>query len=226
MKHRLRPTLRTLLPSVLLSVALSLALPALISCSADDTAPLPAYVQGLADLVTDGSGHAATLTTDDGHTLTLTQGINGLHPDTAYRVVAAYVPSADGTQARLASYSPILSLPVRAYRPGFLKTEPLGLTACWRGATHLNLHLAVKGTPGKTHYFGFALTEVLDNADGSRTLCATLYHNADGDPAYVTRDTYLSLPLSSVSKLLQKGRDSIRLSVNTLSGWWQKTFAV
>ncbi len=218
---------RSLLPAVTLSLGLCLALPVLTACGADDEAALPAYVQGLADLVTDGSGHAATLTTDDGRTLTLSRSVTGLRPDTAYRVVAVYVPEAEGSdRVRLANYSPILSLPVVQYRPGFLKTEPLGLTACWRGATHINLYLAVKGTPGKTHYFGFALTEVLDNADGSRTLCATLYHNADGDPAYVTRDTYLSLPLTSVSKLLQTGRDSIRLSVNTLSGWWQKTFAV
>lgn len=192
------------------------------SCSDEDD-PLPAYVEGLADLQTNSSGRATAMVTDEGEKLVLNNEVGGLCADTTYRILAAYVPK--NGSATLNSYARILATEVQKYNPKQVKADPLSVTSCWRGADYINLRLAVKGTAQAVHYFGFHQTGFLRNQDGSATLCALLTHDQNSDPLQYTRETYLSLPLRPLSALLTAGRDSVRLTVKTFDGDFSRTFA-
>lgn len=208
----------------LLDLIRVLPLMLLLCACGKDEAPLPPYVQELADLQTDATGRVEALVTDAGEPLTLANMVSGLRPDTTYRVVAAYVRN--GTAAQLTSYAPILAPRVARYADHDIHTDPLTVTACWRGANYINLRLALRASVQGVHYLGFHETDYLRHADGSRTMCVRLLHNQNGDPLYYTRETYISLPLEPLHSLLQAGRDSLRLTVTTFTGEYVKTFAL
>jgi len=208
------------MPRYLILLLFSLFL--LPSCSDEDD-PLPAYVEGLADLQTNSAGRATDMVTDEGEKLVLKNEVGGLSADTTYRILAVYVPQ--NGSATLNSYARILAPEVQKYNLKQVKSDPLSVTSCWRGAYYINLRLAVKGTAQTTHYFGFHQTDFLRNKDGSATLCALLIHDQNSDPLQYTRETYLSLPLRPLCSLLTAGRDSVRLTVKTFDGDFSRTFA-
>lgn len=192
------------------------------SCS-DEEEPLPAYVEGLADLHTDASGRATIMVTDEGEELYLNNETGGLRADTTYRILAAYALG-NGT-ATLNSYAQILAPEVKKYNSGQVASDPLSVTSCWRGADYINFRLAIKGTAKSVHYFGFHQTGFSRNEDGSATLCTLLIHDQNGDPLQYTRETYLSLPLQPLSSLLTTNRDSIKVIVKMFDGDFSRTFA-
>lgn len=195
----------------------------LLSACSEDEDPLPSYIEGLADLNTNAAGRATSLVTDEGVSLTLSNEVNGLRPDTTYRILAAYLPN--GESATLNSYARILAPEVLKYDDEYVITDPISVTSCWRGTNYINLRLEIKGSANSTHYFGFHQTDFVRNSDGSATLCAVLIHDQNDDPLYYTRETYLSLPLQPLSSLLNAGRDSVRLTVKTFEGDYVRTFA-
>lgn len=203
---------------------LPLLLLSLLNACSDDEEALPPYIQGLADLQTDANGRGTVMVTDEGRTLALSNPATGLHADTTYRIVAAYLP--DGTAVRLQSYSPILATRVGQYAGAYITTDPLDVTACWKGAEYVNFRLALKASATGTHYFGFHQTDYIRYPNGKRTLCALLLHDQNKDPLYYTRETYLSLPLAPLKNLLTPGRDSIRVTAHTFDGTFVKTFAL
>lgn len=195
----------------------------LLSACSEDEEALPPYVQGLAELRTDGAGRGATFVPDDGASLSVANAPTGLKADTTYRILAAYLPDA-GT-VHLTSYAPVLAPEVGKYASGDIVTDPLSVVACWQAGGYVNFRLSLKVSAGKTHYFGFHQTGYVRHADGSRTLEALLIHDQNGDPLYYTREAYLSLPLRPLDGLLQSGRDSVSVSVQTFDGIFMRTFA-
>lgn len=204
------------------NAALLAATLAAAGCAEDDTALAP-YVQTLADVQTDDTGRPAQLLLDNGTERAVCNEAAQLKADTTARAYVLYTEQPDG-EAWLASYATILAPQATVYPAEKIVTDPLTLMACWKSGDYVNLHLAMKGTNGNAHYFGFNREETLTNPDGSRTLCVTLLHDQHDDPAYYTRETYLSLPLRPLAATLREGTDSLRLSVNTFTGIARHTF--
>ncbi len=187
----------------------------LMSCS-DDDAPLPSYQISLAELTADATGRAMRIGLDDGEELPLTQTISGLRPDSTYRIQALY--TTDGQSLTLHQRASVLAPKVVRIAADRVKTDPVGVVACWQGTHYINLRLNIQGTAQAVHYLGFNQTNYVRHANGTRTLCAELIHGQNNDPLYYTRDTYLSLPLRPLQSLLRTRTDSISLTVNTFDG--------
>ncbi len=193
----------------------------LMSCS-DDDAPMPSYQFSLAELTADATGRATRIVLDDGEELPLTQSISGLRSDSTYRIQALY--TTDGQSLTLHQRASVLAPKVVRIAADRVKTDPVGVTACWQGAHYINLRLNIQGTAQAVHYLGFNQTNFVRHANGTRTLCAELVHGQNNDPLYYTRDTYLSLPLRPLQSLLRTRTDSISLTVNTFDGPRTYTF--
>lgn len=194
---------------------LIIALLSLAACNSEEGLQ-PAYRQELADLLTDSQGQVTAMTLDNGQTLALTNRVNGFEPDTMVRVLAAYLPDNDG--ARLAAYSPVEVRHLTAAAETELPTDPVELTACWKGKDYLNLRIKLKGHRHDVHELGFVQTDVAKNANGTQTLYACLLHDQNNDPLWYTQTVFLSLPLSPLYNRFQSGRDSLKIKVNTFKG--------
>ena len=191
-------------------------------CAEEET-PLAPYIQTLAEVQTDGTARPVRLLLDNGTERAVRNEATPLKADTTVRANVLYTEQPDGG-AWLTSYATVLTPQVAAYAAEKVITDPLTLMACWKGGDYINLHLALKGTNGNAHYFGFHREALLTNPDGSRTLCTVLLHDQHGDPPYYTRETYLALPLRPLAQTLRSGRDSLRLSVTTDTGVVRRTF--
>lgn len=193
----------------------------LTACSKEDD-PLPDYVQDLADLQTNGNGQAFRITFDNGRSFSLSNPAGGLKADTTYRVLALYT---QGTESvRLTDFAQILAPEARRYDKQTVRHDAINLMAMWKTPRYINLRFQIKGTHSGTHYFGFKRFDIIENADGSKTLPVRLIHNQNNDPEYYARESYISLPLTNMSGELETGRDSIRMIVNTYKGETQRTY--
>lgn len=192
------------------------------ACSEDEE-PLAPYVQELSDVRTDEFGAAVRLTRDNGQGYEISNRVKGLKPDTTYRALVVFT---QGDQSvHLTGFSPVLAPAPKKYAASQVKLHPLEAMAIWRGADYVNLRLKIKGTTNGVHYFGFHQGETTVNADGSQTMEIRLIHDQNGDPLYVSREAYLSLPLAPLRKQLQVGRDSVCLQIMTFNGRTQHTLA-
>lgn len=194
---------------------LIIALLCLAACNSEES-PQPAFRQELADLQTDSQGQATAITLDNGQTLALTNRVNGFEPDTMLRVLAAYLPDNDG--AHLAAYSPVEVKHLTAPAETELPTDPVELTACWKGKNYLNLRIKLKGHQHEEHELGFVLTEVTKDTNGVQTLHTCLLHNQNNDPLWYTQTVCMSLPLDPLYNRFQSRRDSLKIKVNTFKG--------
>lgn len=195
----------------------------LTACSSEDK-PLDNYVFSLAELSTNSHGVATSITLDTGETRLLSTPLIGLTSDTTYRIQALYVAQGEGIV--LKDYSFVLSPQVKTYSEYSHPYDPLNVTTCWKTANYINFRLAVKSTALGKHYFGFHQTDLVCNSDGSRTMRVHLVHSQNNAPLYYTRDIYLSLPLRSVTSVLQEKQDSLSLSVTTFDGERTYNFAM
>lgn len=193
-------------------------------CS-DDESPLPALQSELLMVRTDGAGRVATLHTDEGEHLLLSNNIQGLRRDTTYRVLATF--RKDGTTLGSATTTqhvwvqqllPIPTAPPLQLKSEEIKRDPVVLLALWHKGDYLNLRFAIPRSVRGQHTIGWALQGVAQYPDGHRRLQLLLYHNAHGDRNDYTEEAYLSCPLRSFSQWLTPGRDSIALSINTPNG--------
>ena len=183
----------------------------------DEEAPLPAYVQDLAEIQTDVQGNALTLTLDQGEVLKVGNQVGGLQPDTVIRVRALYQKT--DQSAWISSLAPVLTPHLAKFKPEVIITDPVSLTACWRGEHYVNLRLGIRCTAEGKHIFGFHETDCIRHDNGTQTLQAILLHDCNKDPQYYTREAFISLPLRPLEGRLQEGRDTLQLSIRTAKGW-------
>ena len=188
----------------------------LLSCEKEEP-PMPAYIQELAEMHTDSEGYARTLTLDQGTVLQIGNKVGGLKADTLYRIRALYQQS--GSTVWLSNFAPVLTPHLTHHSPEVIKTDPVSLTACWRGQHYLNLRLNIRATAEGKHLFGFHEAGLQRYSNGTQTLQAVLLHDQNNDPAYYTREVFLSLPLRPLTEKLQSGRDTLQLSIPSREGW-------
>ena len=100
---------------------------------------------------------------------------------------------------------------------GSLKTDPVALTAIWRGGEYVNLSVSVP-TDGGRHALGFADRGITTLSSGGRLLHITLCHDAQATKPNYPAQAYLSLPLRPYAATMTRGADSIEVTVNTTQG--------
>ena len=195
-----------------------------VACEEDEPMT-PPYRQEIADLPTDARGEAQQVCLDNGTNLKLETTLSGLRPDTLYRVRMLFTEREDG-RIHLTDYVPILAPEVGKYASDKIVCDPLDVVACYKSGPYVNVQLALKGSAGGVHAFGFHQTDYVRHNDGARTLHALLLHHQNNDPLYYTREVFLSLPLRPLSELLLAGRDSIAVHFHTFDGEMVYRFAL
>lgn len=193
-----------------------LALSFVASCGDDDEI-LDNYRFDLCELVTDAQGCLTQLRFDDGRTLTPTKEFNQLAPDSLYRVLAVYVPTAEG-KAEIRQLGAVISpLPLVFERRPVL-TDPVRVLTAWRTPRYFNLRVAISRSTLEKHILGFADEGIEKLNNGKRRLRLRLYHDRNNDPAHYDEETYLSCPTYPYEKRLTRGVDSVTMVVNTPQG--------
>ena len=188
----------------------------LAACSDDDGEPLAADVRTLAEVTTDASGQAATVTPDGGSALRVTNKVSGLVRDSLYRVQALILPDNEGGAA-VRQLAAVLSPFPREVAEDKRRYDPVDVLALWSTGRYVNMRLALR-TATEPHAFTF-VEEGTDNLpDGTRRLRLHLYHDRGGNPEYYTRETYLSCPLFHYADVLRAGTDSVYFTVTTYAG--------
>ena len=183
----------------------------------EDGYVFPSLVTEFVELHTDDTGLGTQFTTDGGSGFAVNTPLQGLRPNTLYRLVLGY-ETTDETRG---------GLPVaRVYTVDYVallqpteepasEDEPTGIDAVWRGADYLNLQLSPK-TQGGTQQWGYRTDSITSTPDGRRTFHLSLYHRQPDDPYSYSTTAYASLPLFQVEKL-QPG-DSLTFTGLTFDG--------
>lgn len=187
------------------------------SCSDDeDGRPLPPYVQTLCELVTDSVGRAAMVRFDDGHECAVKNHIDGLTPDSIYRIQATTLEDSEGVS--LWNAQGVISPLPRLFQLNELKTDPLEVVTAWRTERYVNLRLRATSDSRTPHYLSFADSGVARHPDGRRTKVITLHHDGNGAEAHYTAELVTSCPVYHLTDQLRHGTDSVRLVVHTPKG--------
>lgn len=202
----------------------SILLPAILVCSlfscGEEDVPLNNFQQDLAEVFTDADGKITSLVTDDGTSYSVSNAalMQPLRPDTVYRTSALYVRSAD--KAEIISLTSIVS-PKPIVSDATIKNAPLRVDAVWRGGRYANLLLTIP-TSNKAHKFAFVDRGYQAQAEGHLLQTIELYHDNNGDGDFYERQVYLSCPLYGFGDILQAGRDSVEMRIQTPNGLYTK----
>lgn len=192
----------------------------LAACSEEKV--MPAYREDLAELFTDAGGTAAFLRFDDGRERWVSSRLEGLVPDTLYRVQVLYVD--EGRAAVLQGVRKVLSdFPLKGNGGEDFPSDPLSLKSAWLAPRYLNLQVSVK-TGGGQQRFAFVERGVQEYPDGKKTLTLELCHEQMGDPLYYTKEVTLSCPLYGYAGSLSGGCDSVKLLLPDFGGRQERTF--
>ena len=171
----------------------------------------------MADGYTSSEKKVTRFVTDDGEELTVaTPFTSTLMPkaDTVYRAVFYF--NKTGQQAEVKGLNA-----VGVARPRLidsLKTDPVYLESIWLAKSKRYINLSVYVMLGATddektkQKFGCSRDTLIHNADSTRTLRLTLFHDQNDVPQYYSQRTYLSIPTEDMDA------DSVELTVNTYSG--------
>ena len=114
---------------------------------------------------------------------------------------------------RVSVLSPLSAKDIKA-----MKTDPVRIESMWVGKSkkyaNLSLYLMTGTTDSDSlkQVLGCRRDALVTNADGTRTLRLTLYHNQGGVPEYYSQRVYLSIPIQGMKV------DSIWFTVNTYEG--------
>jgi len=182
---------------------------------------LSAMVAEMGDGYTASDKKVTRFVTDDGAAFSVSNPFSSsLMPkaDTVYRAIFYYVK--DGEKAEVKGLNKVLV--VSPHQVKDMKTDPVRFESAWVGKSKSYLNLSVYLMQGYTedeeavHKIGFRRDSLYQNADGTKTLRLTLYHDQAGMPEYYSQRFYLSVPLQSF------GVDSVWLDVNTYNGWVEK----
>lgn len=215
---------------------------ALLACEneAYDTGdgPLSGMRADFVEALTDADAHMASVETDDGERLFLTDRVTVgwmERPDTVYRALLYYNKvEADGCtyRAEPLGIQQVLVPPVtavEALKDG-LKADPLDFVSSWKSANgkYLNLELGVKtgtvdGSYG-TQTLGLVCLGVDERTDGTRLVRLALYHDQAGVPEYYTTDAYVSIAVSRLPIEPTAG-DEVSIDIETYDGTLTRTFS-
>ena len=187
----------------------------LTSCGEEENYVFPNLVTEMVCLKTDANGYGTHFITDKGQTWYLQEGNqpNKLTPDSVYRVVSRYAPINETDAQAYSFYQTISTLPIPESECGFIHTAPVSIQSIWRSGDYLNMVLQIMVKDQK-HELAFIENGITENADGTKTLTLTLYHDRKNDVEGFDEKYYLSVPLWHYRDKLNKG-DRIVLQLNT-----------
>ena len=186
----------------------------LASCGEEEYV-FPDLITEMVCLKTDANGFGTHFTTDDGHIWHLQKGNqpDSLTADSTYRVVSRYAPLNDTDAQAYSFYKTISSLPKPDSEYDAISTDPVNIQSIWRSGDYLNMVLLIS-VKNQEHELSFIENGILENADGTKTLALTLFHDRKGDIEGFNEKCYLSVPLWHYQGVLNKG-DQIVLNLNT-----------
>lgn len=186
---------------------------------------------------TDNNANIVSIETDDGERMFLTGAINvawAERPDTVYRALLYYnkVEADDGTNnAEPLGISQVLVpqiTPIEEVKDG-IKTDPVTFESSWTSSNgkYLNLGISIKTGSVDGNYdtqtIGLIYNGVETNADGSRNVSLSLYHDQNGVPEYYSVETYVSIAVSRLPIEPADG-DIVTVDINTYDGTITRTF--
>lgn len=174
----------------------------------------------LADAHVNSDKRVDYVDTDEGERLVLSKSASAsfiTKADTTYRV-SFYYKMVDGKAESLAMGRVSVLSPLSAKDIKAMKTDPVRIESMWVGKSkkyaNLSLYLMTGTTDSDSlkQVLGCRRDALVTNADGTRTLRLTLYHNQGGVPEYYSQRVYLSIPIQGMKA------DSIWFTVNTYEG--------
>lgn len=202
----------------------------LLTACGEDEYVYPDLITEMTCLKTDAQGFGVQIITDEGTVWHLKEGNrpDSLTADSTYRVVSRYAPltTADASKAEAAIYSlykVTASIPQTEEKYEEVLTDPVSIQSIWRSGDYLNMILLIK-VKDRTHELSFVENGITLQADGTRTLTLTLYHDRKNDVEGFDEKHYLSVPLWHYDGKLNKG-DQIVFQLNTYKeGMTSRTF--
>ena len=186
---------------------------------------LSAMVAEMGDGFTASDKKVTRFVTDDGEQFYVSNLFSSnLMPkaDTVYRAIFYYVK--DGAKAEVKGLSRVTV--VSPHKIDKMKTDPVRLESVWIGKSKQYLNLSVYLKLGylenedAIQQIGCRRDSLYRNADGTKTLHLTFFHDQAGVPEYYSQRVYVSIPLQSVDA------DSIWLDVNTYDGLTSKRIEI
>lgn len=197
------------------------------TCSKEEEYVYPDVLTEFVCLKTNEEGKGVQLLTDNGKTWQIPEEqrpADDLTPDSIYRVVSKYVPSAETGEADVYTLQSVIApLPKAESEFEEIHTDAVTIQSIWLTGNYLNLILQVMVKDQK-HTFGFIDHGITTNEDGTQTLSLLLYHDRNNDVEGFYRKAYLSVPLWHYQNLLTPG-DSITFRLNTYKeGMTTRTF--
>lgn len=189
------------------------------SCKKDEYV-YPSVLTELVDIKTNSSGKLSYIQSDNGDMYQIMErsGLEGFTPDSTYRALSIFEPGEcnnDVFTAKVYSCQFVISVipsPADKFDKG-IKTDPLDIDRIWNSGNYINMVLDIMAKD-KTHVLNFVDNGITNNADGSKTLDITVYHDQNGDYEAYTKKAYASIPLWPYREVLAEG-DRIIVHINT-----------
>lgn len=199
-----------------LPIYLCLLLPwVMVACEDDEDDAFPPVRMEFVEVITNSKSEVDYILTDDGQRLAPSSTITAARPDTTYRCVCQY--AVENKACHVYDLRTIYAKkPVRLTASDTLWTDPIGVNSVWKGPRYVNLSLALLTTGRGSHSYSFVEDTVMTNGGDVTTVHCTVTHRRQGDdPESYTQNVYLSMP---VYDYLEKGVDSVAVTINTYSG--------
>ena len=141
--------------------------------------------------------------------------------DSTYRAMTYFSKQGDG-MAEVEGFNRVGVITPKRQKD--LKTDPVRFESAWmsRGGQYLNacIYLLQGSTSDEKaiQTLGCHIDTLRRNADGTKTMQLTLFHDQGGVPEYYSQRTFVSIPLANATT------DSVCLTINTYEGVIRKTF--
>ena len=184
---------------------------------------LSTVVAEMADGYTSSDKKVTRFITDDGEQFTVSNPFSSeMMPkaDTVYRAIFYYAK--DGEKAEVKGLNKVAVF--SPHQIDSMKTDPVKFESAWMGKSKKYLNLSIYLMQGYTtdketvHKIGCRRDTLYQNADSTKTLHLTFYHDQAGVPEYYSQRVYISIPLPTT------GVDTVWMDVNTYDGLVRKRF--
>lgn len=187
------------------------------ACDSDDSQITPAMRYELGELHTDSKGSPLFVELDHGEQVRAKNNLLSLNNQGVYRVLVGYVPqSPKDTTIYHLSLVPTL---FPSSHLGEQETHAVRLISHWRSKRYINLRLGVDRSYKGKHSLALQDLGMVKHPTGIRTQQLRLLHNNHLDRSDYTQEILLSCPIHSWNNNLRARVDSVRLFINTHTGW-------